>query len=140
MIDDPRKQYVAVQQGHDIPLKGLRKPAPQPNLYKGKFSKQTFPKIGGTESHANSLENKHEHFASFQLVLKKIFLYTLSSTSLLLIKPTQIEPRTTPKTTITYLVSVMNTTFRTTFFLFLLIFKLPHFLLYYTNYCFCYRD
>jgi hypothetical protein len=33
---DPRRQYVAVQQGHDIPLKGLRKPAPQPNIYKGK--------------------------------------------------------------------------------------------------------
>lgn len=37
MIGDPRKQYVAVQQGQDIPLKGLRKPAPQPNIYKGKF-------------------------------------------------------------------------------------------------------
>lgn len=35
--DDPRKQYVAVQLGHDIPLKGLRKPAPQPNIYKGEF-------------------------------------------------------------------------------------------------------
>lgn len=33
---DPRKQYVAVQHGQDIPLKGLRKPAPQPNVYKGK--------------------------------------------------------------------------------------------------------
>lgn len=33
---DPRKVYVAVQQGQDIPLKGLRKPAPQPNSFKGK--------------------------------------------------------------------------------------------------------
>lgn len=33
---DPRKLYVAVQQGHDIPLKGLRKSAPKPNIYKGK--------------------------------------------------------------------------------------------------------
>lgn len=33
--DDPHKQYVAVQQGHDIPLKGLRKPAPKANIYKG---------------------------------------------------------------------------------------------------------
>lgn len=35
--EDPRKQYLAVQQGHDIPLKGLRKAAPQPNMYKGKL-------------------------------------------------------------------------------------------------------
>lgn len=34
--NNPHKQYVAVQQGRDIPLRGLRKPAPQPNLYKGK--------------------------------------------------------------------------------------------------------
>lgn len=33
---DPRRQYVAVQKGRDIPLEGLRKPAPQPNIYKGK--------------------------------------------------------------------------------------------------------
>jgi hypothetical protein len=33
---EPRRQYVAVQQGRDIPFKGLRKPAPQPNIYKGK--------------------------------------------------------------------------------------------------------
>lgn len=35
---DPHKQYVAVQQGHDIPLKGLRKPAPQPNIYRGELT------------------------------------------------------------------------------------------------------
>lgn len=35
-LNDPHKQYVAVQQGRDIPLRGLRKPAPQPNVYKGK--------------------------------------------------------------------------------------------------------
>jgi len=35
--DDPHKQYVAIQQGRDIPLQGLRRPAPQPSVYKGEF-------------------------------------------------------------------------------------------------------
>jgi len=35
--ENPRKQYVAVQQGRDIPLKGLRKPAPQPNVHRGEL-------------------------------------------------------------------------------------------------------
>lgn len=37
MSENPYKQYVAVQQGHDIPIQGLRKPAPVPS--KGKFLK-----------------------------------------------------------------------------------------------------
>lgn len=40
---DPHKQYVAVQQGRDIPLQGLRKPAPQANIYKGKFVSNNIP-------------------------------------------------------------------------------------------------
>lgn len=34
--EDAHKQYAAIQKGRDIPLKGLRKLAPQPSVYKGK--------------------------------------------------------------------------------------------------------
>lgn len=34
--DAAHRQYLAVQRGEDIPLMGLRKPAPQQNIHKGK--------------------------------------------------------------------------------------------------------
>lgn len=40
--EDARKQYIAVQQGLDIPLKGLRKPAPQASNYNGKLNSNHF--------------------------------------------------------------------------------------------------
>lgn len=65
--EDPRKQYVAVQQGHDIPLKGLRKPAPQPNVYRGKLLS---PKRPADPPHAApSHLVSHSHSLNHRLTL-----------------------------------------------------------------------
>lgn len=43
---DAHRQYVAVQQGCDIPLRGLRKPLPEPNLYRGEYLANNFTLVG----------------------------------------------------------------------------------------------